>query len=392
MIYSYFNKFLTDDISLDVNSECAFNSDDILPFHRSLPGYGTTPFVSLPSLSKKLGVGSIFVKDESYRFGLKAFKCMGASYAIYRFIKQLWEQKIHSPFQVEYLFDTVKINRLHLPRFCTATDGNHGRAVAWMSKIIGHPAVIYMPLNSVPARCENIRNENAELVIVDGDYDEAVQRSDSDAKQNGWQVISDTSYSGYTEIPAYIQAGYTTIFEEIDQQHSSDFDFIFLQSGVGSFAASAAWYYKQKKQQTPALISVEPTGAACLLQSVLSETGVLTTSTGKQDSIMAGLNCATPSIIAWDIIRQSTELFIAIEDRYAREAMKIYHYPENQDHQIISGESGAAGLAGLLALLNDENYRKTREKMNFNRNSRILLFNTEGDTDPVNYRKVITGE
>ena len=249
----------------------AFEADDIRSFHRSIPGYAPTPLVSLPGLAGNLGVAQISVKDEAHRFGLKAFKGLGASYAIYRFIKQRWEQQFGVQFEIANLYHSELLKLLNLP-LCTATDGNHGRAVAWFSRLIGHPSLIYMPNNTVAARIDNIRREGAGVVVVDGDYDEAVRAVARDAEQNGWQVISDTSYPGYTQIPYWIMAGYTTMFEEIDRQINPDegaFDLILLQSGVGSFTAAAGWYYgRRQESDRPKLVSVEPTDADCLLESI----------------------------------------------------------------------------------------------------------------------------
>lgn len=388
-----FNPLPNTDSALPVADFTAFEAGDVESFHQSIPGYAPTPLISLPGLARKLGVGQIWVKDEAHRFGLKAFKGLGASYAIYRFIKQCWEQQFGVQFETANLYQPELLKPLNLPVFCTATDGNHGRAVAWFSRLIGHQAVIYMPNNTVPARIDNIREEKAAVVVVDGDYDEAVRLAARDAEQNGWQVISDTSYPGYTQIPRWIMAGYTTMFEEINREHDSGdaaaFDVVLLQSGVGSFTAAAAWYYGRRLgSDRPQLISVEPTDADCLLESIKYGHGEIKSTRGHLRSIMAGLNCGTPSLVAWPLIARGMDCFISIADRYAETAMRRYYYPEPGDRQLVSGESGSAGLAGLIALLNDENLAGARQKLRLNRQSRILLFNTEGDTDPDNFSKV----
>ncbi len=364
-----------------------FSSDEIIQFHRNLKGYQPTLLISLTALAKRLNLGNIYVKDESHRFNLKAFKVMGASYAIYRYIKEKWEQTFGVQFDFANLYDKEKIKQLKLPVLCTATDGNHGRAVAYVANIIGLPAVIYMPQATVKVRIENIEKENAKVIVIDGSYDEAVERCARDARQNGWQIISDTSYPGYTEIPALITDGYSTIFKEIDPK--IDFDLIVLQGGVGSFAASAVQYYRLFSQyQNTKLIVVEPTDADCLLESIKSPNGEMTDSQGAQRSIMAGLNCGRPSQIAWSVLRDGIDLFMSISDNYAKKAMKQYYFPEKNDQQIISGESGAAGLAALLALKEDNNLNGAKEYLNLNENSKILLFNTEGDTDPGSFTQI----
>ncbi len=374
----------------------AFDSGDIRSFHSSIPGYYPTPLESLPSLAGQLGIAQLLVKDESQRFGLKAFKAMGASYAIYRFIKQEWERRFGVQFETENLYRRDLLKSMKLRPFCTATDGNHGRAVAWFAKMIGQSAVIYVPSDTVKARIDNIRGEGAEVVVVDGNYDDAVARVANDAGRNGWQVISDTSYPGYTQIPAWIMAGYTTMFEEIDEamadRKTASLTHVFIQSGVGSFAGSAAWYYyRHHRESLPALISVEPTEADCLLESVRSGNGGITPSRGSQISMMAGLNCGTPSLIAWPLIRDGFSFFLSLSDDYAKTAMRRFFRPLGEDPRIISGESGAAGLAGLTALLTADSLSDARKSVGLTSQSRVLVFNTEGDTDPTNFQSITAG-
>jgi len=370
----------------------AFESQDILTFHRSVPGYRPTPLIKLPGLASKLGVKEVFVKDESHRFGLKAFKAMGASYAIYRFIKEKWEETFGVAFEMEFLYRPELIGQLNLQPFCTATDGNHGRAVAWFARLVKQKAVIYMPSTTVPARIDNIRDQGAEVVVVDGDYDEAVRRAAADTELNGWHLISDTSYPGYTKIPWWIMAGYTTMFHEIDDALKKDdgagFTDIFFQTGVGSFAGAAAWYYR-RAGRSPRLISVEPIAADCFFESIIHGNGESRSARGDQRTVMAGLNCATPSIIAWPLVRDTFDMFLAISDSQSCRAMKQYYYPVEGDPQIISGESGAAGLAALLALAQEDELAPAREDVGLGADSRILLFNTEGDTDPDNFKRIV---
>jgi diaminopropionate ammonia-lyase len=372
----------------------AFIADDIAPFHRSLPGYQPTPLVVLPNLAAELGVGEICVKDESQRFDLKAFKILGASYAIFRFLKKRWEECSKTPFAPEQFHSKHYRDVLGSFTFCTATDGNHGRAVAWTARLLSERAVIYMPANTVTARSDAIRNEGAEVVIVDGDYDRAVIRAKEDAGQNGWQIISDTSYVGYTEIPRRIMAGYLTMFREattaLAGRGKQKLDCVVIQAGVGSLAAAAAWYYtKEYSAGGPLLISVEPRDADCLLASARTGSGEIRRSVGEQNSIMAGLNCGTPSLIAWPFIKDRFDAFLSISDRYAVAAMQRYYHPTRQDPRIISGESGAAGLGALMALVGNPRLRGRRRRLNLGPDSRVLLLNTEGDTDPANFERLV---
>lgn len=391
-----FNKYRATVPSFDDTLQAAFQADDISPFHKSLNDYRPTPTLRLPALAHTMGVKEILIKDESYRFDLNAFKVMGASYAIYRFLKAEWESRHDAPFHIRNIInggpDGAWAGRYTL---CTATDGNHGRAVAWTAGKFHQKAVIYMPKGTVRARIDNIRAEGAEVHIIDGSYDDTVRKIAKDAARNGWQVISDTAYPGYMNIPKWIMAGYTTMFREMESIiHSNDdpgVDFVFMQGGVGSFAASGVWYYANRYgNNRPRLISVEPIEAACLLESIGTENGALTSSHGSFKTIMAGLNCGTPSHLAWPILREGIDLFLAIPDRYIPEAMRQYYYPYGDDPHIISGESGAAGLGALIALMKDTSLREAKEKLGLDSNSRILLFNTEGATDPHNFARIIS--
>ncbi|UCD62918.1 MAG: diaminopropionate ammonia-lyase [Candidatus Zixiibacteriota bacterium] len=384
------NPHVTDTPSWTRPEYAAFESSDILRFHRSIPGYSATPLLSLPVLAEKTGVSSIFVKDESRRFDLKAFKVMGASYAIYRFIKSGWERKFGVEFEIDNLYQPELLGQMDRPTFCAATDGNHGRAVAWFSRLLGCKAVVYMPAGSARARVGNIRSEGAVVEVIDGEYDEAVGTMAADAERNGWHIISDMSWPGHTETTGYVMAGYTTMFREIDDVlRSSKLPYpthIIFQSGVGSFAAAGAWYYYRHRDASGAkLISVEPTRADCLLESALEGGGDLRPSRGDLGSIMAGLNCRTPSLIGWPLIRDRFAMFLSMPDDYSKAAMRQYYYPHGEDPRIISGESGAAGLGALLALSSEDSLAEARRRLSIDDRSVILLFNTEGDTDPENF-------
>ncbi len=387
----YFNKHLGNysDLSEKINN--LFENPDILDFHRSINGYKPTSLYSLKSLSGKFGLKNILVKDESQRFNLNAFKVLGASYAIYRFLKEKYEQI--TGVEMENLFSDNIQETLPLYTFCTATDGNHGRAVAWMANKLNQKAVIYIPSDTVIARIDNIKNEGVKVVLVNGSYDDAVKMAFIEARKNGWQVISDTSYSNYFQIPLLISAGYTTIFKEIDNQLENEKlsanDFIFVQCGVGALAATAGWFYNRYYNQSmPTLVCVEPTEAACVFDSMQYNAGEISVSTGSLNTIMAGLNCGTPSETAFPYIKYNYKLFLTISDEFAENSMKTFYNPIGNDSRIISGESGAAGLAALLAIFENRNLIYLKEKL-FNKDSRVLLINTEGDTDPENFKKII---
>lgn len=348
---------------------------DVEPFHRSLPGCAETPLVALPALASAIGVGELWIKDESGRCGLNAFKVLGASYALHRFMRS----RRGGP----------RVNTL---TFATATDGNHGRAVAWAARRLEQKAVVYVPGNTVSARIDSIRGEGAEVVLVDGTYDDAVKRAAADASLHGWHVISDTAYPGYTEIPAWIMEGYTTLFEETSRQLAAAGTptptAVFLQAGVGGLACAGALFYSRRGER-PTLLSVEPTDADCLRESVASPDGSIREALGRQRSIMAGLNCGTPSLLAWPILRAGLAGCLALDDAYAEEAMRRLAAGAGGDPRIVSGESGAAGLAGLLAFGSEPGLRAARAELGLDRRARVLLVNTEGATDPLSYQRIV---
>jgi diaminopropionate ammonia-lyase len=369
----------------------AFSNQDILPFHSSLEGYEATKVHTLANLAQKLGIKSVYVKDESTRFGVNAFKPLGASYCIYRYLKERWEKEFQTEFSVSDFKNPLKMNELGTFTFCAATDGNHGRAVAWTARMLNQKAVIYMPLATAASRVENIKKEGADVVLVDGTFDECVLKVDADAKANDWVIISDTAYAGYMYYPQYIMAGYSTIFHEMDGiinlQSLCKADIVILQAGVGGLAAAGTWYYTNKYgENRPKIICLEPVKADAFMESV--KNGKPTESKQKYDSIMAGLNCGV-SLLAWDYIREGANYMLTVSDRYAELAMRQYYHPVGNDPKIISGESGASGMAGLLALFTDEKLSGYREQMGINENTSVLLINSEGDTDPENFLRVV---
>lgn len=354
--------------------DARFTSSDpaIRRFHASLAEYRPTPLHSLPGLARELGVGGIFVKDESQRLGLNAFKVLGASWAAHRFFAR---------------------NAGGADTLAAATDGNHGRAVAWAARQAGKRAVIYVPRQAVAARIAAIRVEGAEVVVVDGTFDDAVRRADEDSRANHWQVFSDTAYPGYMEIPAWIMDGYSTMFAEIDAQladlRSRPPDMVMVQAGVGGLAGAAVRHFlSAEREHRPVLVAVQSSAADGLVESASSADGEPHATRGDQDTMMAGLACGMPSLVAWPVLRRGVTLFISVEDRFAAEAMRRLYFPAHADPRIISGEAGAAGLAGLMALCRAAEFADARERLGISGNTSVLVLNSEGDTDPVNFAKV----
>ncbi len=346
------------------------NSDSIT-FHRSLKDYRPVSYYQLPNLAQNLGVKNIFVKDESSRFGLKAFKGLGTSYAVHQALKA--NPKIQT--------------------FCTATDGNHGRALAWSAKLANKNAVIIVPKHTTEERIKAIKAENATVIGFEGNYDEACVHAEKLSEQDGWELIQDVAWNGYEEIPAQIMAGYLSIFKEMETSLHSllkpEIDLVFLQAGVGSFASSAVWYYLNRYgKNKPKIVIVEPIEADGILESFKQKQ--LSISRGKQETIMAGLNCGLPSSIAFPILEAGVDAVIRIKDEFAKKAMKLLYHSEGDDYSIVAGESGAAGLAGFLALQNEKEFEPVLKHLNINNYSNILFFNTEGDTDPVAFKSIIS--
>lgn len=346
-------------------------SKDALLFHQTLATYYPSPLISLDSLAESLGLGAIYVKDESHRFGLNAFKGLGASFAI----QQLLEIK-----------PEIEV-------FCTATDGNHGRAVAWASKMSGKKAVVFVPSDTSLNRIKAIEKEGATVVQLNKNYDETCAHAARISHLNQWELVQDTAWEGYENVPADIMAGYLTHFKEhedgLHREVNPMVDVVFLQVGVGSWAGAAAFYYLNRYgKRCPVLITVEPDGSAGFFDSL--KEGMRRAPKVNAPTIMGGLNCGIPSLSGWDLLKNSVTAAMSIPDERAEEAMKQLYFPIGNDESIISGESGAAGLAGLLSLLNDPAFSLLKEKLQLGPQSRILIFNTEGNTDEERFEQIIS--
>jgi diaminopropionate ammonia-lyase len=365
------NPLRRDDLSLPPPS------DEPRRLHRRLPGYAPTPLRDAPDLAARLGVGRVLVKDEAERLGLPAFKMLGASWATYR---ALVERLGHDPGPWETVEElAVLLEPLRPLTLATATDGNHGRAVARMARLLGFDARIRVPHGTVAARIEAIESEGASVSVSDGGYDDAVQESAAAADERT-VVISDTSWDGYETVPGWVIDGYATIFAEVDEQLLAAGlpvpTAVVVPMGVGAFAAAVVSHHRAAGAPPATLIGVEPTGAACILQSVLA--GHLVTLAGEQRSIMAGLNCGTPSPLAWPRVAGGIDWLVAVDDDQAREAMR-----QLAAAGVVSGESGAATLAGAAQLRAD-----TGDDVLGPRTT-LLLLSTEGATDPVAYQEVV---
>jgi diaminopropionate ammonia-lyase len=357
----------------------ASQAPDPVAFHQSMPGYAPTPLVSASELATLVGVASLVVKDQSRCFGLPAFKIVGASWAVNCALSEL----LGLPPAATFASLAVRARSLRPLKLVTATDGNHGRAVAHMAALLGLDATIYVPRGTVPARIDAIRGEGARLEVVDGPYDDAVARAAQDAGPR-CLIVSDTSWPGYETTPRAVIAGYATIMHEIDAQLAAlgapRPDVVLVQNGVGALAAAVGAHYGGA--HGPVLVAVEPVDAACMLESLAADR--IVSVPGPHRSIMAGLNCGTLSMVAWPVLRSTFQLCITVDDDRARRAMRLLAHAG-----VESGESGASGLAGLLALREAPEFAGLRSRFGIGPESHVLLFSTEGATDPEAYAAVI---
>lgn len=359
-------------------------------FHESFPGYTPTPLQSLPALASKLGVSSLWVKDESRRFDLNAFKVLGGSYAIGSCIADLLETDIED-LTYEMLLSEKVHEKIKDVTFITATDGNHGRGVAWTANRLGAHCVVYMPRGTAPERLENIQKLGADASITDLVYDDAVRKAKADAEKNGWILIQDTAWEGYEETPLRIMQGYTTLGAEISAQLGAlRPTHLFLQAGVGSMAAAVTAFFTEIYGSCrPEIIIVEPEDADCLYQTALANDGKLHFTEGGMQSIMAGLCCGEPCPPAWDILRDHADHFISMPDFIAAQGMRILGNPLPGDPVITSGESGASAFGLAMELLRNPALRSLKEQLHITADSRLLFISTEGDTDRENYRRIL---
>lgn len=373
-----------------INSEEAIK---IRNFHKSFPEYKVTPLHSLNELAKKLGVSNIWVKDESYRFGLNAFKVLGGSYAVGKYLSEKLSMDI-SELSFEKLRSEEIKKQLGDITFVTATDGNHGRGIAWAANQLGQKSVVFMPKGSSDMRLNNIKKEGADASITDLNYDDAVRLASKYADEHNGVLLQDTAWDGYEKIPTWIMQGYVTLIHEaLEQIKAEGKDMpthVFLQAGVGSFAAAVQAYLTSVFGETrPITAIIEPNEAACIYKSAENKDGKPHAVTGYMPTIMAGLACGEPSIVAWNILRDYSDMYITCPDFVTARAMRILGNPLKDDPKIISGESGAVGIGILSMILQEDSLNAIAKKLNINEKSNILLISTEGDTDPENYRKIV---
>ena len=363
-------------------------------FHNSFPQYSITPLACLNGMADYLGLGGLYVKDESYRFGLYAFKVLGGSFAIARYIAQQMGRDV-SEMTYDYLTSEVCRKEFGQATFFTATDGNHGRGVAWAARILGQKAVVHMPKGSSQYRYERIAKQGAQVTIEDVNYDECVRMAAAEAAETKHGVVvQDTAWEGYEEIPTWIMQGYGTMAgeagDQLRQMGVNRPTHVFIQAGVGSLAGAVVGYFTNLfPNDPPKFIVMEARAADCLYQSALAGDGEPRIVDGDLQTIMAGLACGEPNIISWDILRNHVAAFVSCPDWVSARGMRMLGVPVKGDPTVISGESGAVGMGLIAALMETDEYRELREYLELDRFSQVLLFSTEGNTDPMKFRKVL---
>ena len=380
------------EVSLDFLSNEEINK--VRNFHKSFPEYSVTPLVNLENLSKRLGVGGIYLKDESYRFGLNAFKVLGGSFAMAKYLAQRLDMDINDLPYEKLISDEIR-EKLGDITFVTATDGNHGRGVAWTANRLKQKSVVYMPKGSSLTRLENIRKEGAEASITDMNYDDAVRLAAKYADEHNGVVVQDTAWEGYEEIPAWIMQGYGTMGLEALEQLRNDYKVnrpthIFLQAGVGSLAGGIQGFFASVfGEDCPTTVVVEAQEAACYYESAIANDGKPRAVGGDMPTIMAGLACGEVNITGFEVLKNYSKVFVSAPNYVAANGMRVLGNPITGDDKVISGESGAVTLGLVYELMTNPEYKDLKESIGLDENSRVLLFSTEGDTDPDKYREIV---
>lgn len=359
-------------------------------FHRTFEDYTVTPLVNLKVLAREFGIKSIFVKDESYRFGLNAFKVLGSSFAI----GKLLSEKIGVDCErISFQELKNKISKSEMT-FVTATDGNHGIGLAWTAKELEQKAVVYLPKGSEQVIVDSIRSLGAKVEVTGFNYDSAVEYAMEMAERNGWELVQDTALDGYTKVPRWIMQGYLTMIDEaIEQMVKFQVEkptHLLLQAGVGSMSGSLLGYCVNRfGEEYPVTVIIEPENASCHYKSALINNGKPHRIEGELNTIMTGLACGMPNPLSWEILRDYADMFVSCEDYISARGMRIYANPLKDDEKIVSGESGAVSLGFLSVILQYAEFENIRSELNLTKDSSVLLISTEGDTNPISYRKIV---
>lgn len=364
-------------------------------FHQTFKEYAPTPLVQLPQLAAHLGLGSFMVKDESHRFGLNAFKVLGGSYAMGRYLADMLGRSIDDLGRDELCSPALR-QQMGDITFTTTTDGNHGRGVAWTAQQLGQKAIIYMPKGSAQTRVENILAHGADCTVTDLNYDDAVRMTWERAQRDGLIMVQDTAWDGYEDIPLWIMQGYMTLalesLEQIRERGEKLPTHVFLQAGVGSFAGAVLGFLAAALgPDAPTFVIVEPHKANCIYASAVAADGKPHNVTGDLDTLMAGLACGEANTISWPMLRDYATAYISCPDYIAANGMRILAAPLRGDAPIVSGESGAATTGMVHWLMTNPAATTQRDALGLGPASRVLCVSTEGDTAPTTYRNVVWG-
>lgn len=388
--YIHFDRKTGDNLS-DARQFGIKKAEKVNAFHKSFPEYTVTPLRELKNLAESLGLKNFYVKDESYRFGLNAFKVLGGSYAIGNVIAEKLGTDISELPYEKMTSEEIK-SRLGDVTFVTATDGNHGRGVAWTANRLGQKSVVFMPKGTAPERLENILKLGSDASITELNYDDDVRLANECAGKYGWEVVQDTSWDGYEKVPAWIMEGYTTMaLEALRQLDGVKPTHIFLQAGVGSMAGAVCGFFADYygDEERPIITVVEPNAADCVYRTAEANDGELHFVTGDMHSMMAGLCCGEPCRLAWDILKDHAENFVSMPEYVAAVGMRTLGRPLDGDEKIVSGESGASTSGLVVEIMRNKDLAELKKVLGLDENSIVLCFSTEGDTDKENYRKIL---
>jgi diaminopropionate ammonia-lyase len=351
------------------------------------PGYAPTPLHDLPALAREAGIASLRYKDESTRFGLGSFKALGGAYAVLRLLtREIAKRKGIAEPDVADILAGTHVDVLSQITVCCATDGNHGRSVAWGARTFGCNCVIFIHATVSEGRKAAIEAYGAEVRRCAGNYDESVRKADETAKTEGWFVVSDTSYPGYTEIPKDVMQGYELMAAEAVDELPEPPTHVFIQTGVGGAAAAVAAHLRRRYgvDNAPRIILADPEESACWLESLRA--GQPVAITGDLDTLMAGLACGEISLLAWDVLKPLAYAAVSVADSDAVAMMRRLADPLPGDPAIVAGESAVAGLAAFLALAGNS---ESAREVGLDAQSRVLVFGTEGDSDPEVYQNLV---
>lgn len=353
----------------------------------SWPGYAPTLLCPLPGLAEAAGIGGVFYKNEASRFGLSSFKALGGAYAVLRILQQIVLERTGQHCSARDFADGLHADLRQGVTVTCATDGNHGRSVAWGARNFGCGCVIYVHGSVSQNRCDAIAAFGADVRRVAGNYDDAVRQAAADAAANGWHVVSDTSYPGYVDVPRHVMQGYGVMVEEVLDQLPAGVlpSHVFLQGGVGGLAAAVcATLWERLGATRPSVVIVEPETADCLYRSAVEGSPVVVE--GDLDTMMAGLACGEVSVLAWDILAEGANAFMTITDAAAMDMMRTLADSTFGDAALVAGESAVAGLAGMFVASADPH---AREALCLGSESLVLVFGTEGATDPALYAAIV---